>query len=646
MMRDLLQPSAMTAALFAALLGLAACGREPATPAQPVSNTTDPQWVHRQDPPAKVALVFIHGVFGDTLGTWTSSGGTRFFDLVEQDPDLGPQVDVLAFGYTSRMIGAGSFDIQEAANRLHLYLDNKGVLDYPAIVFVAHSMGGLVVLRELLTHRDLLDRVPLILLYATPQEGSQITTIARKVAKNPALEQMLPADRNGYLRVLNDEWKALDAGKRPPVLCAYEKRPTYGVMVVPWSSATRFCDEPALAIDADHLSIVKPDRPGHDSMVFLATKLKQYVLGRQLVAKLETPDFAVEDDHALITISDPAGKRDVRLVNAGGTRLRYTLEQFPDRWLYVIPGAGPDEIPANATRTLQFVLGYGARDGEYRFLLTSDAAPSRKVVVRIPNLPAVQMAWNETALALSRDLTGALSDRELERMRTAGAEGSEAHQRLAGIVKESIARRYPQLPPSGQWLLSADLLNSINWPHLAVRALQNAERADPAIAQVPSVQRLASVSATLAGEPKVFANVAVAPLDVDVAREEAGANPFTEARATSTSAQLASRLQQVPALAAQGLSLEGDLKAGRGDEEGALAAYGKAGAIQMSPSISQRTREVKRSQIRIHEDSGALRPPRTRLDPSTTRVPRDSKTLDSRRTLPEAELKEEQVRPP
>lgn len=645
MMRDLLQPFMMAAAFCAALLGLAACGR-PASPPQPLSNTTDPQWVHRQEPPAKVALVFIHGIFGDTLGTWKSSGGTSFFDLVEGDGDLGPQVDILAFGYTSRMIGTGSFDIQEAANRLHLYLDNKGVLDYPAVVFVAHSMGGLVVLRELLTHRELLDRVPLILFYATPQEGAQITTIARKVASNPALEQMLPADRNGYLRVLNDEWQALGAGKRPPILCAYEKQPTYGVMVVPWSSATRFCDEPALAIDADHLSIVKPDRPGHDSMVFLATKLKQYVLGRQLVAKLETPDFAVEDDHALLTISDPAGKREARLVNAGGSKLRYTLEQFPDRWLYVIPGAGPDEIPANATRTLQFVLGYGAKEGEYRFLLTSDAAPSRKVVVRIQNLPAIQTAWNETALAVSRDLTGALSGKELEHLKAAGVEDAEAHQRLAGIVKDSIAKRYPQLPPSGQWLLSADLLNSINWPHLAVRALQNAERADQAIAQAPSARRLASVSASLAGEPEVFANVKVQRLDVNVARAEAGANPFTAARTMSSAAQLASRLQQVPSLAAQGFSLEGDLKSKRGDEEGALAAYGKAGAIQMSPSISLRTREVEQSRVPAHEDSGAQQPPRSRLDPSVKRIPKDSKALDFRRATPELELEKEAVRPP
>jgi pimeloyl-ACP methyl ester carboxylesterase len=602
----------MMLALCAVLILLTACPGP-----ERILNTTDPQWVHRKDPNAKVVLVFVHGIFGDTLGTWTNPNGTRFFDLVDKDPDLGPKVDSYAFGYTSRMFGSGSFDIQEAANRLHIYLDHAGVLGYPAIVFVAHSMGGLVVLRELLTHREMLDRVKLILLYATPQEGAQITTIARKVAHNPALEQMLPADRDGYLRLLNDEWKGLEAAKRPPIRCAYEKRPTYGVMVVPWSSATRYCDETALAVDANHLTIANPDRPGHDSMVFLSTMLKQYVLGKQLVAKLETPDFQMEKDYALLTISDPFGRRDARLVNAGGTKLTYTLEQFPDRELYVIPGPGPDDLAPTSTRTLQFVVGYGAKDAEYRFLLTSDAPTNQKVVVRIQNLPAVQMARSETAQEAARKLDQAFSDKqELERLKRAGADDPAASKRILDTVRDTIGKRSPQLTPSGQWLLSAELLNSVNWPGLAVRALQNAQKAEPAVVHVPAVHRLASVSATLAGKSQVFAGVPVRPLDVRTARAEVGTNPWTDARACGATcmgatASLADQLQQIPSLAAHGSSLQGDLKSAEGDARGAIKAYKDAAYIRESPSISHRLHEAKQAAAAKPwpKASGAARPP-------------------------------------
>ncbi len=218
-------------------------------------NTTDPQWVVEKSPHSDVAVVFVHGIFGDTLGTW--AGPTKsFFQYVQEIPDVGNKLDLFAFGYPSNMVKPGSFRIQEAANVLNESLKYNHVTDRTSIVFVAHSMGGLVVLQELLTHRELLNKVPLIILYSTPQEGAQITTIARKVANNPALEEMLPADRNSFLMQLNDQWKTLPS--RPPIICAYEKLPTDGVVVVPWSSATRFCDGTATPVEANHIDIVKP----------------------------------------------------------------------------------------------------------------------------------------------------------------------------------------------------------------------------------------------------------------------------------------------------------------------------------------------------------------------------------------------------
>ena len=46
----------------------------------------DPHWVVRQSPRAKVALVYVHGVTGDMVGTWTASNGKTFFDLVNENP--------------------------------------------------------------------------------------------------------------------------------------------------------------------------------------------------------------------------------------------------------------------------------------------------------------------------------------------------------------------------------------------------------------------------------------------------------------------------------------------------------------------------------------------------------------------------------
>jgi pimeloyl-ACP methyl ester carboxylesterase len=173
------------------VLTCAACRSEhPGPPA--VENRTDSEWVVQQQPRSRVALVFVHGIFGDAIGTWRHSNGSTLFQLINTVPGIAGQADMLAFGFPSFMFTSGSFDIREAANRLHLRLDFHGVLSYSTIVFVAHSMGGLVVLRELLTHAEIRERVPVVVFYATPQEGSQITLIAQHILPNSALAQMTP----------------------------------------------------------------------------------------------------------------------------------------------------------------------------------------------------------------------------------------------------------------------------------------------------------------------------------------------------------------------------------------------------------------------------------------------------------------------
>jgi hypothetical protein len=83
---------------------------------------------------------------------------------------------------------------------------------------------------------------------------------------------------------------------------------------VPWESATRFCDGAPVPIDADHLSIVKPDRAGHDAMVVLTNALDDFVLGKNVAAKLETPDFVPEGSSSKALPSSPGTRVEVAAV--------------------------------------------------------------------------------------------------------------------------------------------------------------------------------------------------------------------------------------------------------------------------------------------------------------------------------------------
>ena len=232
------------------------------------ANTSDPQWISRQEPNAPVAVVFVHGIFGDTIGTWSGSK-TSFFDILKQN---NPNVDIFAFGFTSSMFKRGSLAVDEAANLLYARLENEGVLAYPSIFFVNHSMGGLIVMRMLIQRPDVREKTPEIVLFGTPTEGAQITKLASRVINNPALVDMLPADKNTFLRSLDTDFKALS--NKPRVWCGYEKIPIAGVMIVPSTSASRLCDS-SLAIAANHIDIVKPDRVKHDSFMIVQQALKK-----------------------------------------------------------------------------------------------------------------------------------------------------------------------------------------------------------------------------------------------------------------------------------------------------------------------------------------------------------------------------------
>ncbi len=283
--------------------------------------------------------MFVHGIFGDTRGTWTRENGSSFFDFVHNLPDLGSKLDIYAFGFSSHMLADGSLKIGEAAKKLDDFLEVDGVTKYDVVVFVAHSMGGLITMRELITNDKLRAKVPLLVFYATPHEGSQITTIGEHLLNNPALQQMLPVDANDYLQQINDDWKKVaDATPHPAVICAYEKKPVHGILVVPWSSSTRNCTESASAIeDSDHLSIVKPDNARHPSVIVLTKALNRYVAPALDTASVDTPKFQKNGDPWVFLIENAGNRNAAVFESRASVPLSYTLESVDSRQLVVYP---------------------------------------------------------------------------------------------------------------------------------------------------------------------------------------------------------------------------------------------------------------------------------------------------------------------
>jgi hypothetical protein len=446
---------------------LSACGKSGSSPdvvkrvdsAQ--QNISEPGWVFERKEPKPIAIVFIHGIFGDALGTWTNPNGMTFFDLAKQADGIGDKVDIYAFGYTSKMLAAGSLSIDGASNKLDHVLEDAGIWKYEQVVFVAHSMGGLVLMHELTMNPDRSRNIPLMIFYASPQEGSQITDIADHIVTNDAIRQMLPVDRNHFLRDLSNRWVNFKrSGQAPTVVCGYETKKTGGVMIVPYSSSSRFCDEVASPIeDTDHLTIVKPATHSGMAVVIFRNAMRKYVLPTidadvWKVSKIDTSQndwaFNLQDVNNFNSF-DVANQSDIR---------QWLQIQSVDDDLYIPSDYRRRTVAARDKASVgMFVLGN--LKPKYQFKIRLGSTPERLVTVHIPNL---QEAFAMRAKRESERAENIAS--RIEELRVSGsfAQYSKQDQEvlLSKIAYEVTSEQFTSAPEQVRWMVAASTLAKVN----------------------------------------------------------------------------------------------------------------------------------------------------------------------------------------
>ncbi|EFY86498.1 LipA and NB-ARC domain protein [Metarhizium acridum CQMa 102] len=115
-------------------------------------------------PDAKVDIVLVHGLNGNPEKTWTASNGTFWPTDLLPDSLKGVQANILVYGYNadvySRKNDRSASDnfihqhAQTLVTGLTLYRKSEGTFRNP-IIWVCHSLGGILVKRALLYSNDL-----------------------------------------------------------------------------------------------------------------------------------------------------------------------------------------------------------------------------------------------------------------------------------------------------------------------------------------------------------------------------------------------------------------------------------------------------------------------------------------------------------
>ena len=154
-------------------------------------------WVNQKN--TGPVVVFVHGLLSDPGTAWSRDPKTYWPHMVCGDDRIGNPAVFVASYYTRA--DSQTFSIEQAADSLEAQLRAQDVLRHSDIIFVAHSLGGIVV-RELLsrfreTGDHFANKSVGVLLFSSPARGSSLASTLSAIAaitNNRLGKQLRPGD--------------------------------------------------------------------------------------------------------------------------------------------------------------------------------------------------------------------------------------------------------------------------------------------------------------------------------------------------------------------------------------------------------------------------------------------------------------------
>ncbi|KAL8813851.1 MAG: hypothetical protein Q9223_006887 [Gallowayella weberi] len=219
-------------------------------------------------------LVFVHGLGGGSRSTWTKNGEPSLYwpeAWLPNDPGF-RDVRIHSFGYNSNWEKESSLNIHDFSKSLL-----ASIHDCPAIprgadsplVFVGHSMGGLVIKRAYILaqqkdhYATTAGRIQAIYFLATPHRGADLAQLLTKILNVTSGERPFVTDlhRNSLAtQSINDEFPQYSQDIQ--LFSFYETLPTsYGVgksLVVDKDLAVlNYVNERTAYLNANHRDVCK-----------------------------------------------------------------------------------------------------------------------------------------------------------------------------------------------------------------------------------------------------------------------------------------------------------------------------------------------------------------------------------------------------
>lgn len=251
---------------------------------------------------AAMDICFVHGLSGNRTGTWTARGQSEPWPKILLPPRLGP-VRILTWGYdayyTRKSVVAGQNGLADHAKNLlnDLTADRASCCaSSRPLVFIAHSLGGLVCKEALLISKDspeahlrsIFASATAIAFMGTPHRGYWLADWADKPASalgiikstNKSLLQILQTS-NQYLQSVQDRFISMLreqhlTGRDLEITCFFEELPSPRIGQVVSRTTATFEGYNSLSIHANHKDMVKFGSPEDNGFKRLLGELKRW----------------------------------------------------------------------------------------------------------------------------------------------------------------------------------------------------------------------------------------------------------------------------------------------------------------------------------------------------------------------------------
>ncbi|WP_179031098.1 alpha/beta fold hydrolase [Paenibacillus kribbensis] len=216
---------------------------------------------------SRLTVIFVHGIGGSPYNTWRKDPHSQtLIDLFEQDSAL-REIEFYSFGYRTG-VKPWQYDFKTVAELL--YSDIQVNLPEKHIIFVAHSMGGLVVQQYIVNRYETFDEINLKAVKGTvylsvPFHGSGLAELLPSWFANRQIKSL--RRKNPQLALLEKNWnkyayrggvKSLPENLKHKI-SQIALRGERDRVVASVSSTPLYLGAEVVAVDEGHSSICKVD---------------------------------------------------------------------------------------------------------------------------------------------------------------------------------------------------------------------------------------------------------------------------------------------------------------------------------------------------------------------------------------------------